>query len=131
MKARIFAFAAALVLSVSAFGADSLGAKATADSGGVYMAASLAPLGSFEWVAAPRYTELATVRHNAAVKLRKGQISVEQAEAVQARADGVRKLLDAAVAACAQDDRTGQCQGSTQKASRLLVRASTQLAALK
>ncbi len=71
-----------------------------------YAIGTLAPLGSFEWYAAPSYTRNAVLRHNAAVQLRKGAITVEQAVDIQARADHIRQLLDAAVAADAKKKPT-------------------------
>ena len=105
--------------------------QSSADSGAVAIFATLAPLGSFEWQVAPRYTALAAARHNAAVRLRKGLITVDQAQQVQADADATRKLLDASVAACAQSDRTGQCTKSAAEARRLLAKADAKLAVLQ
>lgn len=64
---------------------------------GVEVFATLAPLGSFEWRAAPTYTRNAVLRHRAAVLLNDQRITVAEATRIQASADGVRRLLDQAV----------------------------------
>ena len=66
--------------------------------------ATLAPLGSFEWTAAPAYTRNAAVRHRAAALLRDGRISRAQARDVLRETDRTRALLDQAVA----QDAAGQ-----------------------
>jgi hypothetical protein len=86
-------------------------------------------LGSFEFEAAPAYTQLAMARHRAAVALGHGSISVDQAEMVQSRADAVRQLLDQSIAACAPNAR-GHCAKSLTKARRLLAAAATKLAVI-
>jgi hypothetical protein len=65
--------------------------------------ATLASVDSHEWRAAPTFTRLAQLRHNAARALAKGAISVDAAKHIQARADLARKLLDEAATA----DRAG------------------------
>jgi len=86
-----------------------------------YAVATLAPIGSFEWQAAPAYTKLAMMRHNAAKALRKGEISVEDAIEVQNAADAIRAVLDAAV----NDDVAGRREDATRK----LLKAGLQLVA--
>jgi len=74
--------------------------EANARSGfDTFAAGTLAPIGSFEWQAAPTYTQNAVLRHNAARALQKGSITLETAEEIQKRTDRVRELLDAAVKA--------------------------------
>jgi hypothetical protein len=134
MKARhLFVVGAVLALAAAlpAIAADSLGARADADSSGVYVAATLAPLNSFEFKLAPSYTRLAVVRRNALSALRKGQIGIDQAQAIQDRANGVRVLLDRALAACAQSNKTGKCTKDADGAERLLKAANAQLLAIK
>lgn len=80
---------------------------------------TLAPVGSFEWQAAPAYTKLALLRHSAAKKLRAGEITVSTALDVQAAADGIRSQLDAAIAADAAKQST--------EAAKLLIAAGVQL----
>lgn len=82
--------------------AVSLEAEHTTSGINTYAIGTLAPLGSFEWKAAPAYTRLAVLRHNAAVSLRAGRINVDDAETIQSRADHIRSLLDAAIKADAQ-----------------------------
>lgn len=80
---------------------------------------TLAPIGTFEYKAAPAYTKLAMLRHNAAKKLRAGDITVQAAIDLQTAADGVRALLDAAV----RDDAQGRNDAATTK----LIAAGVQL----
>lgn len=122
--------AAAVLVSSSALAANPLSAKAESDSG-VFVAATLCTAGSFECQVAPSYTKLAVTRRNAAVALRKGAITVVQAQAVQDQADLVRSLLDKSLAACGQNDRTGKCTKNAAEASRLLAQAKAGLARLK
>lgn len=61
--------------------------------------ATLASSGTFEFTAAPTWTRLAALRHNAAKALRAQAITVKAAQHIQARADLARTLLDDAMAA--------------------------------
>lgn len=63
-------------------------------SGGVVGAATIARWGTWEMDLAPAYTRLALARHNAAVALTRGRITVDTAVQVQAIADQARALLD-------------------------------------
>lgn len=67
--------------------------------------ATLGTSGTFEWTAAPAWTRLAQLRHNAARALNKKQISVVNAKAIQARADQARAFLEDAAATDARGDR--------------------------
>lgn len=71
---------------------------ATPPSRGSQAFATLAPLGSFEWRAAPYYTRNAALRHRAAALLDARRISVADARDLLNRTNSVRGLLDAAVA---------------------------------
>lgn len=82
---------------------------ATEAETGVFMTGTLAVLGSFEWDAAPLYNHNASARHDAAVALKQGRITQEEAQRRLDVTDKARELLDAAVAACAQSGRTGKC----------------------
>jgi hypothetical protein len=66
--------------------------------GGVNAFATLASFGTFEMELAPQYTRLAVLRHNAANKLRKGQIDLETAQKIQMYGDVVRSRLQEAQA---------------------------------
>jgi hypothetical protein len=134
MKARSFLVAAVLALvSVQVLAGNSNPVSASAQSGGdgLFVAATLAPLNSFEFKAAPSYTRLAVVRRNALVALRNGKITADQAQAVQDRANAVRVLLDRALATCAQSNKTGKCTKDAASAERLLQAANAQLVAIK
>lgn len=123
----IILMAAALMLSACAKDPGaSLSGNAESD-GGMFAVATLAGAGSFEFKAAPFYTQLMIERHQAAVALRHHAISVDQAIAVQDGADAVRKLLDASLAACVQDAKTGQCTKNQAAAEILLDRAAVAL----
>lgn len=88
----------ALVLGLAACQPAGSPLPATAPApGGVEAFATLAPLGSFEWHAAPAYTRNAALRHRAAALLRGGRITKAQAVEVLRRTDRVRTLLDSAV----------------------------------
>lgn len=133
MKAKIIVIvaAAAALISFSALAADSSLRAAKDDAGGLFMAGTLAPLNSFEFKAAPAYTRLASIRRTAAVALRKGSISVDRAEAIQASADKARSLLDRSVDACKQDNKTGACTGNGRQAEQLLASAQRAIAAIR
>lgn len=109
-------------------GDTSLAGKAGTD---IQFFATLAPVNSFEWKAAPVYTRLAVMRHSAASALRNKQIPVALARSIQTMADEVRVLLDASLKACAQNDHTGQCTNDPAKAQALLDQAVAALAAIK
>jgi len=130
MNVRSFLIAATAVLlsSATAMAADSLNAKAGAS--GLSVAATLASYGSFEWHAAPLYTRVALARRSAATALRKGDVTVGEAEHVQRTADRVRALLDAALKACAQDNRSGKCTGSRENADWFVAVASGKITRL-
>lgn len=121
--------AAVLLASTATLAAEPIAAKAES-GGGTALAATLAPYGSFEFVAAPSYTKLATARTSAAAALRKRQITVAEAQTFQKRADEVRSLLDQALKVCAQDNKSGVCKGNARKANVLLTDANAKLAAL-
>lgn len=67
--------------------------------------ATLASVNTFEWQAAPTWTRLAALRHNAARALGKQQITVDAAKSIQARADLARSFLDKATAADKRGNR--------------------------
>lgn len=97
---------------------------------GVFMTATLAALGSFEWDAAPLYNHNATARHEAAVALKQGRITAAEAQRRLDATDQARKLLDGALAACAQNPRTAKCTGSEATGRQLLEQAKQVLADL-
>jgi hypothetical protein len=131
MKAYLLAVGVALFASATAI-ADSPRIEAQPDGApGVFIAATLAADGSWEAKAAPSFTRLAITRRNAAIALRKGHITVDQALRIQAKADEARALLDKAVASCAQDNRTGKCTRNQVAADRLLEQATVKLLALR
>lgn len=101
------------------------------DSDGFFAVGTLAGVGSFEAKAAPLYTQIAVARHVAAVKLRHQEIPVAQAQSVQDSADVVRKLLDSALDACAQDQKTGKCTKNEGMADVLLDRAAVAISNVK
>lgn len=99
---------------------------AHADSG-VFIAATLASLGSFEWDSSPISNHAATAIHEAAVACKErpatcvsGQKIVD--ESVQANTFALR-----ANALCAQDPKTGKCTGDEAQARHLLDQARTAL----
>lgn len=128
MRIAIIGVVAALMLSTAQ--AESLSGHA-GDSEVGFAAATLAPAGSFEFKAAPAYTQLIMKRHRAEYLLKYGQISKSFAISVQTRADAVRKLLDQAIVACKQDDKTGKCTNDPKTANALLRSAKAQLAQIK
>lgn len=95
-------------------------------------AGTLAPVGSFEWQAAPVATQLALREHEERDAIRSGAATDRQA-AVDfiMRAMAVRKELGQAVGDCAEDDRTGQCTGSRAQAESELDDAAQGLASLQ
>jgi hypothetical protein len=93
------------------------------DATELFAEATLAPVGSFEYQAAPLYTRNAANRHKAAVQLRHHRITAEEAQLAQNKADQIRLLLDRAIALCKEDDHTGQCTGDAKQASGALAEA--------
>lgn len=61
--------------------------------------ATLSSVGTFEYEAAPTWTRMAQVRHNAARALTGKEITADIARRIQARADLARSLLNEAMAA--------------------------------
>lgn len=86
------------------------------------MFGTLAPLDSFEWRAAPYYTRNAALRYRAAALLDARRISVAEAHEIQQRANGVRGMLDAAVAMDQRGNAAGAA-GALEKAGRWLIEA--------
>ncbi len=143
MKSRIasiMAVAALAILGASAAHATDTPLSANAVNHGEFMAGTLCSVGSFECQVAPVLTRVIIVRHSAEPVLqdaldaalvltdpaaRKAAIlkAADQAQASQAVADKARALVDAAIAACAQDQHTGKCVGDRAKAERLLRQA--------
>lgn len=100
MKYFVMALAVALLCACGFIGQQSSQPVGNGNAqGGLVAFATLAPIGTFEYKAAPAYTQLAALRYRAASLLRKSRITVAEAEDVQAQADHVRKQLDAAVKA--------------------------------
>jgi hypothetical protein len=64
-----------------------------------YAVATLAPLGSFEFEAAPTFTRNAMLRHRSAALARAGKIEVSALEAAIKNCDAARLKLDAALSA--------------------------------
>ena len=107
---RILRAIFALLLAVTVAGCASPGAmQPVPHRTGFTGFATLANVGTFEWTAAPTWTRLAQLRHNAARALTNKTISVDVAKNVQARADLARSLLDQANAA----DKRGDAAGAT------------------
>lgn len=90
---------------------------------GVEIFATLAPVGTVEWRAAPTFTQLAAMRRRAAILLDRGRISVQVAVEVQAAGDVIRQLLDQALAAGVAKDEA--------RADTLINEASTRLHAAR
>jgi|GEM_PF-2196434 len=129
MKRSLMIALVSVLLSGTAMAANPIDAQA--DAGGIDLSATLAPFNSFEWQAAPSFTQLAVKRRQATAALRKGAISIEQFESVLKQTDRIRSLLDQALEACGQNDRTGKCTKSTRTAQRLLDQANAELARLQ
>jgi len=128
---RFFTIGVAVLLASSAIAAEPPMASKADVGTGTTLNATLAPYGSFEFVAAPSYTKLASTRSSAAAALRKREITIGQAQEIQKRADEVRLLLDEALKVCRQDNRSGVCKGDARRANVLLTEANAKLAALQ
>jgi hypothetical protein len=150
MKSRFTSMVAGALLLVAASLTHAADAplSGNAVNRGLSIVGTLCSAGSFECQVAPVLTRVIVLRHaaepvlqeaiDAALTLRdpaarKSAINkaADQAQASQAVADKARARIDAALAACAQDDKTGKCTGSQAKAERLLQRAVAVLAATK
>ena len=126
MMRIIFASLLAFALAACSSSPEKTQALATAASiepFSSYAAATLAPVGSFEWKAAPVYTKLAMLRHRAAKQLRAGEIGVQAAIDTQLAADSIRAMLDGAV----RDD----AQGRGVDAAKKLIAAGAHLLAVE
>jgi len=88
-------------------------------------AATLAPVDSWEWATAPLYTRLVMLRQVATHRLQQGRITVATAREVQARADDVRTLLEASLAADQRQDRAAAA--SLADSARTALAAAEQL----
>lgn len=106
---------------------DAATMAANAESG-VFFTGTLAALGSFEWDVAPLLNHNATARHNAAVALRDGRITKDEAQRILDVTDSARKLIDQALAACAQSPRTAKCTKDEHAGRALLEQARQTLA---
>src|SRR4051812_12546744 len=125
---RFFSIAvAALCLSVAACHTPpasdtSLQAEAKATAG-TFLTAVLCTNGGFDCETAPVRVD-ATVQSRAALfALNKGELSKEQAQAAHDKVAAVFSLLDAAEAACGQDNKTGQCTKDKRTAINFLGQA--------
>lgn len=100
---------------------------AKADSG-VYLTGTLATLGSFEWDVAPLTNHAATALHNIAVAVKEGRVDKTEGQAQVDEIVHAHDLLEQALAACAQDSRTGKCTKDEGAARSLLDQARAALA---
>jgi hypothetical protein len=96
-----------------------------ADSG-LYLAGTLATLGSFEWDVAPLTNYAATQLHVTALDLKANRITVAQAQARMDSIDHAHDVLVQALKACAQNGQ-GKCTGDEARARLLLDKARTAL----
>ena len=94
---------------------------------GLYVAGTLATLGSFDWDVAPLKTHAEMVLHQTALALKQGRITEQQAKGTAFAIDRAHDLLQRALAACAQDDRTGKCTKDEATARALLDQARAEL----
>lgn len=95
-----------------------------------FAVATLAPLGSYEMKLAPGYTRIAVIAHQLDKALKAGSITKDQAQSAHDAAQHVKMLLDQALSACGEDQRTGQCMKQQADADALLAQAQTELANL-
>lgn len=95
---------------------------AKADSG-VFLAGTLAALGSFEWDSSPIVNHAATAVHETAVAFKEGRITEADGQKIVDAATHANDLLLQANAVCAQDNRTGKCTGDETQARALLDQA--------
>lgn len=98
---------------------------------GSFAVGTLSAFGSFEFQQAPLNTQLARIRHNAAVHLRAGKISKAQAIDIQTKADELRHQLNTALLLCNQDDSTNRCRGDQAAAERISASVAASIADLK
>lgn len=97
---------------------------------GLYITGTLASLGSFEWDVAPLLNDNAMIRHNTAVAFKEHRITVDEAQRTLDATDGVRGILEMAMDACAQNQKTGKCTKNEANARHLLDQARARLSAL-
>ncbi len=95
--------------------------KGSVSRGGLYGAATLASVGTFEYQVAPKITANAMLRRRAAVDVDHGRVSVAAAREVLRVSDRARTALADAIAADRAGDRV--------RASQLLGEADRALAA--
>lgn len=106
---------------------SSVAALAGAADSGVFIAGTIAALGSFEWDAAPLTNHAATAIHEAAVAFKQGRISEGNGQKIVDAATQANNFVVKAVGLCKQNSKTGKCTGDEIAARRLLEQARAAL----
>lgn len=131
MKTRLFMVAAGMAAAVALLGCQrhqhDVTQLAAAAEAGTFVTATLATLGSFEWDAAPLTNHAATSLHEVAVALKQQRISRDDAQKQVDEIDHAHNLIQQALAACAQDSRTGKCTKDEAAARWILDQARVAL----
>lgn len=104
-----------------------LAAHADAD---LYIAGTLATLGSFEWDSAPLTNHAATAIHEAAVAYSQGRITQSAGQSIVDTSIRANNLIVKANTLCKQNAKTGKCTGDETTARKLLDQARAQMSAI-
>jgi hypothetical protein len=110
--------------------APSINALAAHADAGVYIAGTLATLGSFEWDSAPLSNHAATAIHEAAVAYQQGRITESAGQSVVDTSIKANNLIVKANTLCAQNPKTGKCSGNEPQARKLLDQARGLMASI-
>lgn len=130
IAAVLIAFAISGIVSASPPPGLTAGSKnISVDSG--FAVATLSNAGSFEFGLASMFTGVAMKAHLAETALKAHKITAAQAQARHDQLAAVKKLLDASLAACSQDNKTGACTGDKVQAVALEKKAKIAYAKLK
>lgn len=123
-------FTLAAVLALAALSgcsqSDAKQHNATLAGQGVSVAFSVgtvAPLNSFEWGVAPLQTEIRRQAMLTQVQVLKGEVSPQAAQRTHDKLQTALSLVGKALAACAQDSKTGKCTHDQKAADQLVKQA--------
>ena len=97
-------------------GLSAVSKNISADSG--FAVATLSNAGSFEFGLASMFTGVAMKAHLTTTALKAHMITAAQAQVRHDKLAAVKALLDRSLAACQQDNRTGECQGDKAAAAK-------------
>ncbi len=114
--AAVLAFACLSAAAAPPSGLTAASKDITIDSG--FAVATLSNVNSFEFGLASMFSGVAMKAHLAETALKQHMITAAQAQVRHDKLAAVKALLDRSLAACQQDNRTGECQGDKAAAAK-------------